>query len=151
MSQVHAPGPSARLDVSVDDGLSEAWADVVGPLMAGARARGVADALDLVGLAAVLIDSTGSVLHASGRAVRAISPLVEIVEDHLVGRDPATNDALQDLIAGALELGGTRKTARFCDAEGRVRLFVRALDFPVGLSEQPQLLRSVLIVNEIDL
>ena len=151
MSQVQSPGLSARLDVSVDDGLAEAWADVVGPLMAGARARGVADALDLVGLAAILIDSSGSVLHANGRAVRAISPLIQIVEDHLVGHDLATNDVLQDLLAGALEPGGTRKTARFSDAEGRVRLFVRALDFPVGLSEQPQLLRSVLIVNEIDL
>lgn len=150
MSHVQFPGTSAGLGPSLAGGASEAWVEVLGPLLAGARARGVADALDLVGMSAILLDATGCVLHASGRAVRAIGPLMRIVEDHLVGHDAATNDALQDLIAGAVERGGSRQTARFCDSEGRVRLFVRALDFPAGLADQPQLLCSVLIVNEID-
>lgn len=150
MSHVQFPGTSAGLGVSVDGRATEAWADILGPLLAGARARGVADALELVGMSAILIDATGCVLHASGRAVRAISPLMRIVEDHLVGHDPATNDVLQGLIAGAVQRDGSGHSARFCDAEGRVRLFVRALEFPAGLSDQPQLLCSVLIVNDIE-
>ena len=44
---------------------------VLGPVLAGARARGVADAFELMDIAAVLVDGAGSVLHAGGRAERA--------------------------------------------------------------------------------
>ena len=40
-----------------------------GPLLAGARARGVADGLEWLGLAAVLLDDRGEVLHVNSGAV----------------------------------------------------------------------------------
>ena len=39
------------------------------PLLAGARARGVADGLELIGAAAALLDEQGEVLHLNARAL----------------------------------------------------------------------------------
>ena len=39
------------------------------PLLAGARARGVADGLELIGAAAALLDEQGEVLHVNARAL----------------------------------------------------------------------------------
>ena len=154
MSYTYAPSNNAGLDtigeLSSDfEGLSELF----GPLIAGARARGVADAFDLMGVAAVLIDATGRVLHASGRAHRALSPIVRITEGHLVGIDAGANDALQRLIAGAVSDEPTAQVEqgiRLYDCEGRVRLFIRAMRFGGGNADGTQLLRSVLVVNEIE-
>ena len=150
MSNIHLSygSPSFGPDTDVAD--VDGWPEILGPMLAGARARGVADALDLVGMAAILIDGTGRVLHASGRAIRAISPLIRVLEDHLVGYDAVTNDALQELVVGAVQTRRDGMTARFVDQEGRPRLFIRALPFPQENSDQPQLLRSVLLVTEIE-
>lgn len=134
--------------LSRDDGLSE----ILGPVMAGARARGVADAFEMLGLAAVLIDETGRVLHAGGRAQRALNPLVRIAEDHLVGIDAGVNDALQQVMSGVIGSLGTTSSAAdevvLRDGDGTARLSIRALRFQHVSEDVPQLLHSVLVVTD---
>ena len=48
------------------------------PLLAGARARGVADAFEWLGLAAILLDERGEVLHLSAGAVELICCVLAI-------------------------------------------------------------------------
>ena len=44
------------------------------PLLAGARARGVADGLELIGAAAALLGEDGEVLHVNARAIAPARP-----------------------------------------------------------------------------
>ena len=46
------------------------------PLLAGARARGVADGFEWLGLAAVLLDDRGEVLHANCGAIELMGDLL---------------------------------------------------------------------------
>ena len=69
------------------------------PLLAGARARGVADGLELIGAAAALLDEQGEVLHLNARAL-------SLLGDHLVlagGRLRARNRALDRTLAAAID------------------------------------------------
>jgi len=69
------------------------------PLLAGARARGVADGLELIGAAAALLDEQGEVLHLNARAL-------SLLGDHLVlagGRLRARNRAHDRTLAAAID------------------------------------------------
>ena len=129
----------------------DSLSDVLGPLVAGARARGVADACELLGIAAVLVDGTGRVLHAGGRAHRALSPMVRIVEDHLVGADSRCNDALQHLVARAIDASASASESdeiaiRSDGVACEIR--IRALRFPSGIGNNRQLLKAILVISE---
>ena len=69
------------------------------PLLAGARARGVADGLELIGAAAALLDEQGEVLHLNARAL-------SLLGDHLVlagGRLRARDRALDRTLTAAID------------------------------------------------
>lgn len=123
---------------------------LMGPILAGARARGVADAFELMGVAAVLLDGAGSVLHVGGRAERALAPLVRVAGGQLIGFDAATNDLLQRVIAAAIEVDarGQAEAVVLRDLTGRDRLAIRAVRFPQAGVAGPQLLRGILVVAE---
>ena len=143
------PERSGRLSEIMDE--ADSVADLLGPLIAGARARGVADACELLGLAAVLIDGTGSVLHAGGRAHRTMNPAVRIAEGHLLGCDARTNEALQGLVASAIDSTAVVPLADEITvrAEGSsCEVTIRALRFPSGIGESQQLLKAILIVSD---
>ncbi|MBK9082873.1 MAG: hypothetical protein IPL88_12750 [Rhizobiales bacterium] len=77
-------------------------------MMAGARARGVADALEMLGLPAILLDIDGFALHISGRAAEKFGARLAIVRRRLVaGR-------AQDHAALRKALGDTLGAARLC-------------------------------------
>ena len=78
------------------------------PLLEGARARGLADAFELIGVPAVLIDTAGAVLHVGAGAAARMGASIAVASRHLVGADPASNRALQDVVAAAL--AGETKT-----------------------------------------
>lgn len=141
---------SGPMSDAMDD--LDSLSDVLGPLVAGARARGVADACELLGIAAVLIDGTGRVLHAGGRAHRALSPMVKIVEEHLVGADSQSNDALQHLVAQAIDVAATASGSdeiAIRSEGGLCEIRIRALRFPSGIGNGRQLLKAILIVSEV--
>ena len=111
--------------------------DALLPLLAGARARGMCDAFDLVGQAVVLIDEAGMVLHANGEARRMTGPHLGFAGGHLVAGGQDGTRAIQALIAAALE-GGTPAPLPLGP------LVLRALPVP---GDSCQLLKAVVLVE----
>ena len=114
------------------------------PIMEGARARGVADACDLLGVAAVLLDRTGGVLHLTAAATSHIGTAVKLVEGHLVAADPRSNSALEHVIAAAL--AGDRRADEVSWTEGVTP--IRAMPFPGSSDDGAQLVKAVLLLGE---
>jgi hypothetical protein len=122
-----------------------------GPVMAGARARGVADALDLVGIAAVLIDRSGRVLHCGPRAERALAPFVRVVGHHLLGGDARIDDQVGRFLARIVDGTSCEPAAEEIEAEdGSSRTRLRALRFPATEPEAVQLLHSIVIIEPVE-
>jgi len=138
----------ARTDVSqpVQDtpaAPSVASSAALGPLMAGAWARGVADTLDMLGQGAVLLDAGGGVLFASPLALQRLEGALGLVSGHLVAREPADNMILQEMISGAL---AGQPGEMSCQSDfGRRR--VRALPARQVQDPQMQLLKAFLIIE----
>ena len=127
----------------------ESFADLIGPMLAGAQARGVADTLELLGIGAALIDATGRVLHMGGRGRRISSGWLRSVEDHLVANEPEDNRSLQVLIGAAIDGSSDSETkVSLGQRLGGVSLEIKALRFPSTKGSQ-QLLRAILVFEEL--
>ena len=127
----------------------ESFSDLIGPMLAGAQARGVADTLELLGIGAALIDATGRVLHMGGRGRRVSGGWLRIVEDHLVADEPSDNRALQTLIGAAIaETTDVAAKVSLRRGQGSGALEIRALRFP-GSNAGNQLLRAVLVFEDV--
>lgn len=124
-----------------------ARANVIGPIIAGARARGVADAFELLGEAAILLDFSGAVLHVGASARPLIGCAVSIVSDHLAPANARSAAALQGLLeAGLAEGAAARLEADLPCAESGMRQRVRL--YRVDDAGDPrQLLHSVLTLE----
>ena len=133
---------------SIATGDAEGLAELLKPLIAGARARGVADAFDLLGLAAILIGSGGRVLHAAPEALRLLEPVVDLVDGRLAARDAALNQDLQRVITGAdSDRAGPLQDFIVAGAVETCGLRIRPIRYPVGEDGQSQLLRLVLLIS----
>ncbi len=142
----HPSGEDHALPGSPD---RESFSDLIGPMLAGAQARGVADTLELLGIGAALIDATGRVLHMGGRGRRVSGGWLRTVEHHLVADQPADNRALQTLIGTAIaEASETAAEVRLGQGQGGVALEIRALRFPVS-NDRDQLLRAILVFEKV--
>lgn len=121
------------------------------PLLAGARARGIADAFELLGMAAILIDSSGSVLHVGEAAMQLLGADIAIVSRHIIGATKASNRALQHLVASAIS-GEDEVTVKpvVMAREGRSPLVVRALPIPGAQGDSMQLLKAVILLAETE-
>ncbi len=116
------------------------------PLLAGARARGVADGFEWLGLAAILLDDRGEVLHVNRRAVDLMGEDLFLSSGRLRARDAEIDGALGVAIHRALG-GGTssRITIPSKSGQGAVGARIAAMD---SLEEDPfQLLRAVAILE----
>jgi len=123
--------------------------EAMAPLLAGARARGIADAFELLGMAAILIDASGTVLHVGEAATKLLGGDIAIVSRHVIGATQATNRALQHLVASAIS-GEDEVTAKpvVMARAGRPPLMVRALPIPGAERDPMQLLKAVLLLAE---
>src|ERR1700691_5728337 len=82
------------------------------PLLAGARARGVADGLELIGAAAALLGEDGEVLHVNARALRLLGHDLLLTGRRLSARhrsadltlSAAIHSTLRDQIASGVSL-----------------------------------------------
>ena len=74
----------------------------VGPLLAGARADGIAEGLEMLGVGALLIDATGRVVRVGSRGQRLMEGWLRIVAGHLVAGRADDDKALAGLIGAAL-------------------------------------------------
>jgi hypothetical protein len=116
------------------------------PLLAGARARGVADGFEWLGLAAILLDDRGEVLHVNPRAVDLMGEDLFLSSGRLRARDAEIDGALGVAIHRALG-GGTssRLAIPLKSGDGTVGARIAAID---SLDDDPfQLLRAVAILE----
>jgi hypothetical protein len=122
------------------------------PVLAGARARGMADAFELLGVAAILIDECGFALHVSARARRLLGPELRIDAGRLraAGRelDCAIGAAVESAVAGVTPTGGAANIEFAAAARGAIGVKI----LPVGAESDDsfQLLRAIAIIEERD-
>ena len=115
-------------------------ADDLAPLIAGAHARGMFDALDMLGQGAILLDAQGRTLAVTGAATRRLGatlalcgrrPVADAEED-----DSRLQRAIRDSLDGmpaALEIG-----------TGAAELSLRLLPMP---ADPNQLLAAILLID----
>ena len=116
------------------------------PLLAGARARGVADGLEWLGLAAVMLDDRGEVLHVNAGAVELMGEDVFLRAGRLQMRDPGAHRALDDAIATAMyERASSIVSTSLGSGQGG--LDVRVAPFGALDDDPYQLLRLVVILE----
>jgi hypothetical protein len=116
------------------------------PLLAGARARGVADGLELIGAAAALLDEQGEVLHLNARALSLLGDHLVLAGGRLRARDraldrtlaAAIDSTLRDQVASRVALGDDAR------ADG---LGIRIMPVMAEADDSFQLLRAVAILE----
>ncbi len=118
----------------------------LGPVIAGARARGIADALEMLGEGAILLDFSGAVLHVGPLAKPMLGCALAVAGDHVVALTRKAAAPLQNLIQAGLAADAPRvlEVDLLCAQEG-MRQRVRILRAPAG--GDYQLLASVLVLE----
>jgi hypothetical protein len=122
--------------------------EFLAPLLAGARARGIADAFELMGIAAILLDASGTVLHVGAAAQQFLGDGVSVASRHLVGTTAAINQSLQTLIAAAVGDTGRVADPVSIPRPGRSQLSVRAIRVPDAGKDRMQLLKAVVVIAD---
>jgi hypothetical protein len=118
----------------------------LGPLLAGARARGVADGFAWLGLAAVLIDDRGEALHVNPGAAALMGDSLYLEGGRLRAREGGADRALSEAIEAALA-DGRAGHLRLAAAEGE--LWLRIAPMPADPDDPYQLLRVVALLSRV--
>ena len=120
-------------------------------LLAGARARGVADALDLLGVAAVLVDGDGAALNVNTQAAAFMGPDIGICAGQLVAGTYEANTRLQRALDCVLNNGGVETVAidaKAGSAGGDMNILnLHILGLPQADDPSTQLLKAVIILE----
>ncbi len=116
----------------------------LGPLLAGARARGVADGLAWLGLAAILIDDRGEALHVSSDAAALMGDSLFLEGGRLRSRDRGADLALAEAVDAALT-DGRAGHLRLAAPEGELWLHVAPMQ--ADPDDPYQLLRVVALLS----
>ncbi len=145
---------SIVVDMGADGGLELAGelglpAEILGPLLAGARARGFADALELTGQAAFLLDDSGAVLHMTSHAARWIGAGLRIAGGHLVGHDSSVNQKLGAMIEAALAGPYEQADAEDVRLGEGIKARIQAKSFGDAMTKPCQLLKAVVLVETV--
>lgn len=121
-----------------------AKAPPLGPLLAGARARGVADGFAWLGLAAILVDDRGEALHINPGAVELMGETLYLDRGRLHARDPQTDLLLADAFCDALTLGEARNL-RLLGPDGE--MWAHIAPMAADDDDSYQLLRAVVLLS----
>jgi hypothetical protein len=113
------------------------------PLLAGARARGVADGLELVGAAAALLDEHGEVVHVNARALGLMGEGLFLAGQRLRARERDADETLAAAIDSSLR---DRTASRVVVGQGGVAA-VRIVPVTADGDDAFQLLRAVAILE----
>lgn len=122
--------------------------DAIKPLLAGAHARGMADALEIAGIAAVLIDREGMVLHAGPSARSLFCAELSLQAEHLVAANSDSTRSIQSLIADALGAGPQPEPIEVRRRDGGGFL-LRARRVPGAADDFFQLLKVLILIEEL--
>jgi hypothetical protein len=121
--------------------------EVLAPIIAGARARGIADAFQMLGEAAILLDFSGYVLHVGEGAEPLLGCALSITSNHVTPTSRKNADQLQALLeAGLSECGPARLEMDLMCAEEGMRQRVRLYHVD-NSSDSRQLLSAVLVLE----
>ena len=123
-------------------------AEVLQPMLAGARARGMSDALEMLGLAFVMIDAHGMILHVSAEARAFMGPWLAVASEHLVGAGQGETRAIQSLIGSVLHEGASPGRMSLSRGQGMRPLLLRGLPVPSPAHDPCQLLKALVILEE---
>ena len=121
-------------------------ADSLPPLLAGARARGMADAFDLLGLAAIFLDDDGGALHVSARAMRLMGDALLLAGGRLKAASAAADAALQAAVDAALAGSETAEPVVIASGASKPCISLRILGVS-GQDESAQLLRAIVLID----
>ena len=116
------------------------------PLLAGARARGVADGLELIGAAAALLDEQGEVLHLNARARGLLGGDLVLSGGRLRARDHARDRTLATAIGSTLRDQVASRVA-LSDETRADGLGIRIMPVTADADDSFQLLRAVAILE----
>jgi hypothetical protein len=120
-------------------------------LLAGARARGMADAFELLGVAAIFIDEGGFALHINDRARSLLGPQLWVDDGRLRAADSDLDEALSVAIESALinhapACAATDISVAF---ESRSAVAVKILPIVAEAHDPFQLLKAVIVMEEL--
>ena len=118
------------------------------PMLAGARARGMSDAFDMLGLAFVMIDAHGMILHVSAEARTFMGPHLAVASEHLVGAGQDETRDIQSLIGSVLCEGASPGRMSLSRGQGMRPLVLRGLPVPSPTNDPCQLLKALVILEE---
>jgi hypothetical protein len=118
----------------------------LGPLLAGARARGVADGFAWLGLAAILLDDRGEALHVNPGAVELMGEALYLEGGRLRARDKVADLGLSEAIRDALTLCVARNV-RLAGAQSEIWAHVAPM--PADPDDPYQLLRAVALLRPV--
>ena len=76
--------------------------EILAPVLEGAAARGMADAFEMMGHAAVFFDAAGNVLHAGATVRKFLGQGLVLSGRQLVASTPEGNQVLQAILSAAL-------------------------------------------------
>jgi hypothetical protein len=116
----------------------------LGPMLAGARARGVADGFAWLGLAAVLLDDRGEALHVNAGATALMADALYMEAGRLRARERGADFALADAVREALTLGRSSRVL-VADADGE--MWAHVAPMPADDDDIYQLLRAVVLLS----
>ena len=142
-SAAHAPNHDAPHG-------SGAPAGGLAPLLEGARARGVADALEMAGQPAILLGGVGDVLHAGPSAQALLGEGLSLQEGRLVPREQGGGRfgaLVESALVGAIN-GNHEGLTLAAGGGGAMR--VRILPFAGGQANPAQLLKAVVLLDRLD-
>lgn len=133
-------GPTPSHTAAAGQGDADRHADDFAPMLAGARARGMFDALDLTGQAAILLDRDGRALATTSATQAVFGVSLELVDARPVGVEDDDARRLQRAIRDAL----AGRAAQIAIGGGSDAAIVRLLPVP---SDRNQLLAAILLIS----
>jgi hypothetical protein len=142
-----------KAEFQFDDGTSRAGPSQsapLAPLLAGARARGMADAFELLGVAAAFLDEDGFALHINDHARRVLGPQLWVDDGRLRAADFELDEALAAAIESALVRGARGESATDISfaSDSRGAVAVKVMPIAAEAHDPFQLLRAVVIIEK---
>jgi hypothetical protein len=139
-----------RSDSRPDEGLIATSGEPLAPLLAGARARGMADAFALMGLAAIFVGESGRALHVNARAENLFDGALALRDGRLIAIDKEVDRALGDALdsASAAARRPSADQVILVRRGARGDLTARILPVEAEGEDRFQLLKAVVILEE---